>query len=823
MRWLTALVLVLAATAVAATQEVDARLGPWAGRTVADALEDLRARGLPLVFSTRVVEPGLRVVHEPSAEEPREIAREILAPHRLELRAKSYGTLVVVPAPDRSPAPVRGVVRSRESRAPIGAATVRLGDRTMSSAPDGRFALARPPSGGRLHVSAPGFRDHSLSIARIGRSATDDALEVLLEPSPQTFDAIIVTSRSFGSAAEGGFRTRRSDPFASDLETDMAASIRGLAGTGTTEGSARLHSRSGWADEVKVVIDGQELIEPFHLRGFGGPVSAIAPAYLESLELETGAVPPAHGDRMSGVLQMVTREPDATLALELELALDSARTGVSGRWGDRITWLTSHRRGRPDLGEEIDSLARRPVFEDHFAKVSAQTSPSSDLTLRHLAAADEFELEILDNFHPRREEFHLTNRSESLWLNQHAVVGSRWVVDTSISRSTLRRVRNGLDVGNGFLIEDVRGFERWELQHRWRRSLSDSGGLEWGIASRRSTSSVAYSDARLAPEIRREHTDVLESRRQSSWLDLHWLPLDALSLEAGLRFDGPTEVDTGLVSPSLRVGTRWGSTLFRLSWAVLHQPQQPYELQVPDGETRLQPAETTEHRSLSISRPLRSHTLDLEVYDRRVEDPRPRWVNLLEPISLFPEVETDRGRIAPLRSRGRGLEVTLSSPRARRISWRLAYAFSQARDLFPGDGGIESVPRRHDRPHSLRLDVSVRASRRTTLAATWVAHTGEPTTPLASAGEADGSSPAPGFGPLHSERLDDVHRLDVRLSHARRWGAWRLRAEVGVDNLYDRRNHRGYESPRVTTGETLSLEPSLGRGLTPVFRIALER
>jgi hypothetical protein len=68
----------------------------YAGRRLQDVLEELRAAGLNIIYSTDLVRPGMTVRQEPRAGGDRAVLEEILAPHGLVTRPGPAGTLVVV-------------------------------------------------------------------------------------------------------------------------------------------------------------------------------------------------------------------------------------------------------------------------------------------------------------------------------------------------------------------------------------------------------------------------------------------------------------------------------------------------------------------------------------------------------------------------------------------------------------------------------------------------------------------------------------------------------------------------------------------------------
>src|SRR6185295_8198630 len=68
----------------------------YAGRPLVAALEDLRVRGLNLIFSSDLVRPELIVETEPPIAAPRQMLARLLAPFGLEARDGPAGTVLVV-------------------------------------------------------------------------------------------------------------------------------------------------------------------------------------------------------------------------------------------------------------------------------------------------------------------------------------------------------------------------------------------------------------------------------------------------------------------------------------------------------------------------------------------------------------------------------------------------------------------------------------------------------------------------------------------------------------------------------------------------------
>ena len=67
-----------------------------AGMPLTEALLELQARGLKLVFSSAVVRAEMTVRSKPTSPDPRSILDELLAPHGLAVQEAPGGVLVVI-------------------------------------------------------------------------------------------------------------------------------------------------------------------------------------------------------------------------------------------------------------------------------------------------------------------------------------------------------------------------------------------------------------------------------------------------------------------------------------------------------------------------------------------------------------------------------------------------------------------------------------------------------------------------------------------------------------------------------------------------------
>jgi len=840
-----------------AAARTDAAEAPYLGLPLEEALRRLQAQGLHLVFTNRLVRPEMRVLVEPTATAPRRVLDQLLAPHGLRTEDRAGGTVVVVPAPEaQRSAAITGTVLSRSTSGPVAGATVRVlgpGEpvegRTDAA---GRFEMAGlEPGIYDLEVHAPGFLAGEMEglvlTARQRRQA-----DLRLRPLPFLEEEIVVRPSRLSLLVDEPEAplsfSRRDIRNLPHLARDVFRALTLLPGATANDLTAEFHIHGGRRDETQILLDGQELYDAFHLKDFDNAVSTVASQGLDRVSLSTGAFPAHRGDRMSGVLDMRTRSPSGPLRTELGLSLTDAYALSQGGLGnDRGGWLVSGRRGFVDLA----GRARQdedPLFWDLFGKLETRLGKRHRLRGHLLRAGDE--LDFLQRVTDTTERLDTQYDSTYFWVSHQSRLGDDGVLETTASVSAIDRDRQGGDAAEdeGFAVSDRRDTEVLGLSQDGGWQLGRRHSFEWGFLVRRYDTRYDYFNEierdeldfnvpgspqpvpRFRGAFRGEHFGVYVSDRFS--------PLERLTVEAGLRQDRHSLTDDTLTSPRLNLAWRLGDRhVLRAAWGHFYQSQRPYELQVEDGESRFFRAERSQHwvagyeGILDPGERAPLHALRIEAYRRNIRDPRPRYENLFEAVSSFPEVEADRVRIAPDSSRAEGIEVVLRGTAGRAANWWLDYAYARARDRIGG----EEIPRRIDQTHTLNVHFEQPLGAHWRLNVVWRFHTGWPTTPILLVVEGRGvemeqeletepdepeEGPELGFalGPLYSQRLPAYHRLDLRAS--RRWTLRRgeLTFFVDLQNVYDRRNVSGFdaeideEAPALVRNEEAwpGILPSLG-------------
>ncbi|MFQ5527003.1 MAG: TonB-dependent receptor domain-containing protein [Thermoanaerobaculia bacterium] len=828
---IAALVVALLAVALVPAA-AGARVERFRGLSLTEALARLDAEtSIKIVFSESLVRPEMLVTDEPSGALPEAILRELLAPHGLTLRPGPGGYFIIIRTTPGARSRIRGLVRHGTSAAPVAGARIRIvgADERTVSREDGSFEFQDlPPGFYDLEASLAGFRSDRVNGVAVVEGGT---AEVTLDLPIVAFEEIVITPSLISvSRGEPAVPLRldadvvRRLPVAGE---DVVRSVSLLPGAASNDFSAEFNLRGGRADEVLVLLDGLELFEPYHLRDFESALSVVPSESVERLELRSGGFPAAYGDRMSGVLEMTSVDATPGVGGYLKIGLLDLEGGTANRFLDgRGQWLLA---GRWGTLEEVSTLAKldeRPRFWDGFAKVGLEIAPRHSLSFRWLDASDEL---ALKQESPRQSENTRTAYSSSYrWLRHVAEIGDGTLLESQVFSGRLHQNRKGTAVAPflSFDVADRRVLDIRGIQHTgtWRRGPGLR--LQWGGMWRDLDSRYDYVGESTAPfedgQIdSRIVSNQFSGRQFALFLSSRWRPWEQLTLEVGMRFDENELAEESHTSPRLNLA--WaitGARVLRLAWGRFVQSQRAYELQVEDGITTFSPDERSTQAVVAYEHILpKGLHLRLEGYDRSIANPRPRFENVIDPVSRFPEVQPDRVRIAPEQSRSRGLELFLRRDKDR-LNWWASYAYSSIEDSLDGAWVKRSI----DQPHAALASVTYLVGPAWSLGLTGRYHTGWPTTPLTL--EIEDAPPrryVPDLGSLYSGRFDSYLRFDTRVARSWRTNGHPVSLTIDVFNLANRTNLRGFAiltAPEPGSKSPPALIPKRWIGRVAIARIS---
>jgi len=623
--------------------------------------------------------------------------------------------------------------------------------------------------------------------------------------APPKVENIVVSASRYEIARDNAvshFRLdRRTIQTLPDVGEDPLRATQRLPGAAAGGVSAKTHFRGGEDSEIGIVLNGQRLFDPYHVRDYQSIFSVVDARAIEGVEVFTGGFPARYGDRMSGFVLMESMQAEQPRHSEIGVSVFNTSLLSSGsRAGKR--WLVSARRGNLDL--VIDPQYGRPKYYDVFGEFSVELSPNATLSVNALYADDVVSV-VLETDPAEREEVESKTRNAQVWVQLDNHWSDEVSMSTVLSTVTFDNSRVGLfhDFENLVAdVRDVRDIRQFGLRQDWTWSAGERHRVQWGVQLVHSEAQYDYVSSaeyyglpalypQLPDRIDRSSQVSPQGGSYGAYFSDRWKLAAGSALELGLRWDDQTY--TGLasdsqLSPRISVLQKLGAnTDLRLSWGRYHQSQGIHELQVEDGVTSFQPAQRADHLIAGIQHRLSgSARLRLEFFQKDMHDVRPRFENLFNPLGLIPELQPDRVRLVPSAARSRGAEISIDASRDDWYWWT-SYTWSRATDTIDGRDEERSWDQRHALQGGLgwseeAWDFSVAAS----------VHSGWPATDLALQQDGVDADGEPVYvavpGPRNALRHNAFASLDARVSRRFELRRGTLSLFVEVSNLTNRKN-----------------------------------
>jgi hypothetical protein len=782
-----------------------------------------------------VVTEDLTVTVEPASSDPRGLLEEILAPLGLEARDGSGGSILIIRS---SRAPTAGIVRGRVVSAarggPVVGASVGVsgtGARAITR-PDGTFEIAGiPPGECVVIVAATGYVERTLGPFTVSPGASRELL-VTLEALPTYVEEIVVTpSRHSLVWEEHSSRLSVASEdavLAPTLGGDVSRVIELLPGVAAPDNSAAFNVRGAESRDVSLVLDGLELYDPFHLQFFQSPFSLVDSKIVDTIDFLGGGFTAEFGDRHGGFVELSTALPEGPHHTAIETGTTNSRVSYATPVSNG-SLLVSARAWYPEALLDTTELGEDgldPRFADAYVKLSSAVSPRTVLSLHGLLATDRLEFRESGG----NETVEAGDRSGYVWLSALRSWTPSVFSETILSAGRLERSREGLSEPEDEVIgvDDRRTVDFLGLKQDATWQVSEAHLLRSGLQIRPLRADYRYSIGPPGDPAATTFTRLDRSGTSVGLYAAHRAALsDRFATELGVRWDGQTYADDDQLSPRLNALWRAGErTELRIGLGRFFQSQRIHELRLEDGETDFLPAERSRRAELTLQhRSRRGLRFRLDAYYGTVSEVQPRFENLFNPIELFPETEADRVLVAPDRVRLRGAELLLRADPSRPFYWWVSYAWSKAEDVIDGDG----VPRSWDQTHAAKVLAAFRRDDRWSLSLSGSAHTGWPTTPVSAeitTPPGGGTEITPILGARNSDRFPTYLRLDVKASRTFPLPDGRLRLDLEVVNLTDRRNICCIDDFLFETRPdgTIDVEPELSYwlGITPTFSILWE-
>jgi hypothetical protein len=720
--------LVAVSMLTAVIADADDSLAPYTGRPIVEIIGAFRDEGVPFAYSTNLVTDDMLATVEPESHAPADILRELLRPYALTVVEESGVFLIVRESLSRpDPAPDTDGTIVQEIRPTIETIVVAAS----------RYEISRDIATSRFALDQRSIQ----TMPDIGE------------------DPLRVTQRLPGAAASGA--------------------------------SARTHFRGGEESEVGIMLNGQWLFDPYHIRDYQNIFSAIDARAINGVEVYTGGFPARYGDRMSGLVLMESLQLDQPRRNEVGLSVFNTSlltAGSENRWG----WLVSARRGNLDL--IIDPKFGSPSYSDFFAELAYEFSPDSRLSLNALYADDGVRV-VVESDPEELEQVTSSTRNAQFWLQLDNAWSDALGSSTVLSATSYRNRRNGNTIDPEKMVADVadyRDVNQYGLRQDWTWQPSPMHRVQWGLQAIYGEASYDYTGSAEYGGLQAVYRDqpgtlsrAASARPQggsyAAYVSDRWKVTADTIVEWGFRWDDQTYTDLpsdSQLSPRLSLLRKLGTDAeLRLSWGRYHQSQGIHELQVEDGVTNFWPAQRADHLIAGFRRKIGEvYSLRIEAFHKDLVDVRPRFENLYDPLGILPELQADRVRIDPTSGETRGLEISIDGAPGD-WNWWATYTWSEATDRIDGVDVFRSWHQRH----AFQAGFGWTDDTWTFAAATNV-HSGWPSTSLSLIDE----EAVP--GPRNAEQYGTFASLDLRLSRKFQVRKGTLLAFVEISNATNRRN-----------------------------------
>ncbi|NNL94898.1 MAG: TonB-dependent receptor [Xanthomonadales bacterium] len=775
---------------------------PWQHKPVVAVLEYFRSQGLDLAYSDRLVPDGLLVLDEPGPGTPLAVLRQILLPHGLEVRHED-GIYFVIRSARGPPASGNGallvVVRGPGKalfESPV-AVSISPGFPAVEILGPGLSQTTGLKSGNyRVSVLADGFVSMHRNV-RVYHGQTT-SLTFQLEPAMVELEALSVSASRYLLFSNSQFFVdqRAIENLPGNGDDPLRATHR-LPGAAAGGWSSQAHFRGGEENESAIFLNGLQLLDPFHVRDFHNVFSSINARSISGVEAYTGGFPATYGDRMSGILLLQSRTPEAPRHHELGISVFNTSLLTSG-YDNRVDWLVSARRS--NLAWVLDKTRHgEPDYHDVFATLGFAPSPASRITFNYLRARDSI-LAITEHLPDDREFSTSETRNQHFWLQYETAWANSLSMSLVASHGSFSNIRQATVADPEQLVGEVRD-DRWidvsSLRLDFSYELNDRNLFQWGIEGRDNKArydyraEAVYDGFYLAyPGVEESIARDIQTRPSggsfAGWVSNRWQATPQLVIDAGLRWDKQSYIgdsNDDQVSPRLSfLYSTSGGTDLRLSWGRYYQSQSIQEMQVEDGVETFFPAQRSDHLIAGLSKRLGDRwSIRAELFSKQYSQLRPRFENLLDPVPLIGELEPDRVRIDPESANATGLELTAEYDRGDLNGWA-SWTVSRVTDTINGQREL----RNWDQLHALHVGLAwYRGPWELGVALNM--HSGWPTTPATLSVDDEGELELV-YGPRNTDRLNTFINLDLRI--ARNWQLpnSRLSAFFELNNALDHKN-----------------------------------
>lgn len=561
----------------------------------------------------------------------------------------------------------------------------------------------------------------------------------------------------------------------SGTQNDALRAVRAAPGVASTY-SARPYIRGGTADEVLFRFDEVTLTNPFHFRAFESLLSPFLPADVERIDIYSGGFPVRFGNSTAGVIDVAPR----TVPAGYDLRADASRLGVDLSGAGRpdqwpIEWLASVRRSpsETDVLHPIDANPVDPVFFDALARVRWIVSPESSATVGALLLDDQARAREGS----RDEVASAHSRDQYAWLVWDWAPTPALQSHTSLSYTQSQNSHSGSLALTGLAagsLDEHHDFTTYAARTEW--TYLSSAGLRWNAGAEFNTEGATLHYLKsetftgllgpgfIIPPLVGSASDQSPRATGLGLFAAARRQWQAFEAELGARVDRQDYRAFGVrtqLTPRLNLrydpAPDWH---VYGSWGEFSQAQRVDEYRAAENQSVPDPANRAVHSVAGLAHePEDGLRWRIEGYRDHWSSVSPYYDNSLGVVTLLPELQPDRIRIAPLGAESDGIELSARHAIGPGLSLWGTYTLSQVLDELPGG----DVPRSWDQRHAANLGLAWNSPHTTaSLLLGW--HSGWPRTAIDLIAAAAESLAYLQLGPHNAERWGGYLSLDAHLA-----------------------------------------------------------
>ena len=707
-----------------------------------------------------------------------------------------------------------GVVTDRDTRQPIGQATVSVIGSALGATSDdaGRFVIKNVPEGShrlrawRLDYPAVLVSDIVVSPGR----ETEARVQLVAEAVQQTevevkADAFAKPKDQATSSYQMSYEEIRRSPGAIG---DVFRLVQSLPGVVTTNDQRNdIVARGGSPSENLILVDGFEVptVNHFGAQGTtGGPISMLNNELVRDANFLAGGFPAQHGERLSSVMDIRLREGNRDrFQSETDVTVAGAGLVLEGPLGKKGSWLMTARTSYYDLVAESFGIAAVPYATNGQLKIAYDLTPRDQITVMDISGRDAIKFkpdntDTEDPYNWNLANFGWRTTNGASWQRLFgnwgwgtlALSDNHAYYETTIRDLALGDIevfRNHSTEGETALHYDLAGKSKrvgdWKAGVSSKRMRMDFALAQpYGVANPFSTDTTRVDQLDL-----KLNESTWQHAAYAQWTRALLPQLDA-TLGARVSYFG--QIDATSFDPRASLTAHMAPGLdLNLSYGRYHQAPSAVYVRAAAGNEALKPLQA-DHYVAGLSYIARSDVkFTVEAYAKEYADypvsrdyPEFSLANTGDVYGvyglLFPMVSAGKGR-------ARGIEFYAQKKLTEGLYGQLSYGYSRVEHA-----ALDGIYRRggFDAPHTGTLIVGYKKGAAWEFSTRFSYSTGRPTTPPLEPYSTQQNRYIYDRARLNGVRAADYHRLDLRADRRLQLGSRNVTLWFEAQNVYDRDN-----------------------------------